>query len=92
MNMMMLLYDCELTCDIYIRKNTDRINDLEQILNSDLDDNANAIYQYRLAKLYYYDKKIDMAKELLKKARNNTQDKNARNKIDQILKGNWNLL
>lgn len=92
LNMMLMMYDCELTYDVYVKKDTDRIKDIEEILKSDIDSNSKAVYQYRLAKLYYYDKNKDKAIELLNEARNNTNDKNAKSKIDRILSGKWDLL
>ena len=89
---LMLLQDCELTYDIYINKNTDRISDIEEILESDLSDEQRAVYEYRLAKLYCYQDNKGKAKELLKSAKNHTENKASRNKIDQILNGNWSLL
>ena len=91
-NMMLIMYDCELTYDIYIKKDTGRIKDLEELIKTNIDPRNLAIYQYRLAKLYYYDNNKDKAVELLKLAKNNTRDKGAVTKIDKILKGNWNLL
>lgn len=91
-NMMLLMYDCELTYDIYIKKDTGRIKDLEELIKTDLNPQNLAVYQYRLAKLYYYDNNKEKAIQLLNTAKNNTNDKGAVNKIDKILKGNWSLL
>ncbi|MDO4198821.1 MAG: hypothetical protein Q4D13_07520 [Erysipelotrichaceae bacterium] len=91
-NMMLLMYDCELTYDIYIKKDTGRIKDLEELIKTDLNPQNLAVYQYRLAKLYYYDNNKEKAIQLLNAAKNNTNDKGAVNKIDKILKGNWSLL
>ena len=77
--------DCELTYDIYIKKNTGRIKDIEEILKTDIDPNSKAVYQYRLAKLYFYDNNRDKAKYYLNEAKNNTSDSNAKKKIDSIL-------
>lgn len=88
----MLLHDCELTCDVYINRNTGRIPDIEEILKGELDDEQRAIYEYRLAKLYYYDDNKARAKELLKSAKNHTANKASQKKIDGILSGNWSLL
>ncbi len=92
LNMMLLMYDCELTYDVYIKKDTGRIKDLEELIKTNLDPKNLAVYQYRLAKLYYYNKNKDKAIELLNMAKNNTNDKGAVKKIDRILKGDWNLL
>lgn len=92
LNMMLMIYDCELTYDIYIKKDTGRIKDIEEILKSDIDLNSKAVYQYRLAKLYYYDNNKEKAIRYLTEAQNNTNDKNAKRKINAILEGNWKLL
>lgn len=92
LNMMLMIYDCELTYDIYIKKNTGRIKDIEEILKTDIDPNSKAVYQYRLAKLYFYDNNRDEAKYYLNEAKNNTSDSNAKKKIDSILNGNWEHL
>ena len=89
---LMLLYDCELTYDIYINKNTGRIPDIEELLKNDLSDEEKAVYEYRLAKLYFYKDERDEAKDLLKSARDHTKNKASRKKIDEILSGNWSLL
>ena len=88
----MLLHDCELTCDVYINRNTDRIADIEEILNGDLNDEQKAVYEYRLAKLYHYVDNKDKVKELLRSARSYTANKASQKKIDEILSGNWSLL
>ena len=92
LNMMLMIYDCELTYDIYIKKKTGRIKDIEEILKTDIDPNSKAVYQYRLAKLYFYDNNRDKAKYYLNEAKNNTSDSNAKKKIDSILNGNWKHL
>ena len=92
LKMMLMIYDCELTYDIYIKKNTGRIKDIEEILKTDIDPNSKAVYQYRLAKLYFYDNNRDKAKYYLNEAKNNTSDSNAKKKIDSILNGNWKHL
>lgn len=92
LNMLLMIYDCELACDVYIRKDKGRISDLEELLKADIDLNSRAIYQYRLAKLYDYDGNREKARQLLAEARSNTQDKNAKKKIDKILQGDWDLL
>lgn len=48
----MLLFDCELTYDIYVNKNTQRIPDLKELLAKAEDDETKAVYLYRLAMLY----------------------------------------
>lgn len=90
--MKMLLYDCELTVDIYINKNINRIHDLEVLVTADIDDNAKSVYQYRLAKLYDAAKERKKCIEQLKLALKNTKSKQAKKKIERILNGEWNLL
>ena len=65
---------------------------LEEILKTDIDPNSKAVYQYRLAKLYFYDNNRDKAKYYLNEAKNNTSDSNAKKKIDSLLNGNWKHL
>ena len=89
---LMLLYDCQLTYDVYVAKNTDRIADIEEILKNDLGDEEKAVYEYRLAKLYHYQGNRNKVKELLKSARNHTTNRASQKKIDEILNGNWSLL
>ena len=91
-NELMLLNDCQLTYDVYIDKNTDKIVDIEEILNNELSDEQRAVYEYRLAKLYYYKNDKTKTRELLKNAGNHTENKAPRSKIDSILNGNWSLL
>ena len=91
-NMILMIYDCELTYDIYIRKDTSRIKDIEEVLKTDLDADSKAVYQYRLAKLYYYDNNKDKAKSILLEAKSNTSDQNAKKKIEKILNGKWGIL
>ena len=68
------------------------LEDIEEILKTDIDPNSKAVYQYRLAKLYFYDNNRDKAKYYLNEAKNNTSDSNAKKKIDSILNGNWKHL
>jgi hypothetical protein len=89
---LMLLYDCELTYDVYIAKNTDRISDIEEILKNDLSDEERAVYEYRLAKLYDYQDNKAKVKQLLKSARSHTANRASQKKIDEILNGNRSLL
>jgi tetratricopeptide (TPR) repeat protein len=88
-----LLYlDCKMVCDIYINEDTKLISGLEEILKNDFDNNAKSVYQYRLAKLYYVDGRLDEAKNMLVKAKENSNSKKAKEKINEILSGKWNLL
>ena len=89
---LLLLFDCQMACDIYIRKNTDRIKDLEELLKTDIPGQQKAVYRYRLAKLYYYQNNKEKAAEQLKTAKEETDDIASINKIERILNGEWELL
>lgn len=86
LNTNMLINDCEMVVDIYINHNVNLIDDLEKIINSDIDNNAKSIYQYRLAILYKYNNEMDKCIMMLNEALNNTSNKNSKEKIESILK------
>ena len=88
----MLLYDCQLTYDIYVKKDISKIHELQQLLETDIDANAKSVYQYRLAKLYKIANNMDRCQEMLKLAYKNTASKQAKKKIDRILDGEMELL
>ena len=88
----MLLYDCQLTYDIYVKKDISKIHELQQLLETDIDANAKSVYQYRLAKLYKVANNMDRCQEMLKLAYKNTASKQAKKKIDRILDGEMELL
>ena len=60
--------------------------------SGDLNDEQKAVYEYRLAKLYYYEDNKGKVKELLRSARSHTANKASQKKIDEILNGNRSLL
>ena len=92
LNTMLMLYDCELTYDVYIRKDAGRIRDLEELISTDIDPENKAVYQYRLAKLYHHEGDKEKAVQLLNEAKDNTKNDGARKKIDRILSGDRNRL
>lgn len=86
------IYDCDMIDDIYFNKNITRILEIEKLISSISNQELLSVYNYRLAKLYSYQKNIKKATDCLIIAKNNTHDELSINKINNILKGDWYLL
>jgi len=92
MNIILMLYDIQLVYDIYIEKKAERRTDLIELAESAQEDNAKAVYQYRLAVLDHSLGNKEESRKELKKALENTDNARDRRKIERILEGEWDLL
>ncbi len=88
-DLILLYLDCQLLVDLYIYKDMTKVSAVEEIINSEIDNPSKVIYMIRLARLYDLNGQKSLSDEWLKKAQK-IADKQAKKKIDSLLKKGWN--
>ena len=91
-NQQILINDCNLVCDIYLKNNIQLIPKIEEIISEEIDKEAKSVYQYRLAYLYKVNGDIQKCKSCLMEAMENTSKESSKIKIKKILDGGCKAL
>lgn len=86
--MILLIIDCQLIYDIYIGKDTNKIEFLKEIIQSDVNNRLKVIYYIRLSYLYNVKGNKEASEQQLELALK-IADQNFQKKIKHILQEGW---